>query len=160
MSDHYEEIFQGEAILRRAPSARHESICARLHSFVASSLLDNTTTRLLVPRSPLQLGAGTLLRPDLALVTVATGKPWLLAEIVESGDHHTDTVTKKTIYEDLRIPRLWMIDPRYDNVEIYEATEYGLVLRGILAHREFVEERSLPLLHISIAALFGLEPRH
>jgi Uma2 family endonuclease len=160
MSELYEEIFQGEAIMRRAPGARHEAICARLHSSVASSLLDHAATQLLAPRSPVQLTPGTLVCPDLALVTVATNKPWLLAEIVDAGDHRMDTVTKKAIYEDLRIPRLWMIDPRYDNVEIYHATEYGLALRGILAHREFVEEAALPLLHINIASLFGLEIRH
>jgi len=142
--------------LRRAPGVRHEAICARLHSLVASSVPANAATRLLEPRSPVQLMAGTLLRPDLALITVASGKPWLLAEIVDPADHRVDTVTKKAIYEDIRIPRLWMIDPRYDNVEIYHATEYGLALRGILAQREFVEETLLPVLRMSIAALFGL----
>src|SRR4029453_19296304 len=110
MSELYEEIFQGEAIMRRAPGARHEAICTRLHSFVASSLLDHPT-QLLAPRSPVQLTPGTLVRPDLALVTVATNKPWLLAEIVDAGDHRMDTVTKKAIYEDLRIPPLWMMHP-------------------------------------------------
>ena len=27
---------------------------------------------------------------------------------------------KKQIYEDLNLPRLWMIDPRYNNVEVYQ----------------------------------------
>ena len=156
MSEHYEEIFQGEAIMRRAPGARHEAICERLHSFVGASLVANAATRLLAPRTAVQLTPGTLVRPDLTLITVATGKPWLLAEIVDSSDHRTDTVTKKALYEDLRITRLWMIDPRYDNVEIYHATEYGLALRGILAHREFVEETLLPGLRVGIGALFGL----
>src|SRR5436190_14324373 len=156
MSELYEEIVQGETLLRRAPGVRHEAICARLHSLVASSVPANAATRLLAPRSPVQLTAGTLLRPDLALITVASGKPWLLAEIVDPADHRVDTVTKKAIYEDIRIPRLWMIDPRYDNVEIYHATEYGLALRGILAQREFVEDTLLPGLRMSIATLFGV----
>ena len=30
-----------------------------------------------------------------------------------------------------RIPRLWMVDPRYDNVEVYHSTEFGFaVLKG------------------------------
>jgi Uma2 family endonuclease len=102
------------------------------------------------------MGSGTLVRPDLALVTAATGKPWLLAEIMDSEDHHMDTVVKKAFYEETKLPRLWMIDPRYDNVEIYHGTEYGLALKKILAQREVLSEALLPGLQISIAELFGL----
>ena len=68
-------------------------------------------------------------------MTVATGKLWLAAEIVNSEDHRADTFIKKQIYEEIRLPRLWMIDPRYDNVEVYHSGEYGLVLKSILAGR-------------------------
>jgi len=95
-----------------------------------------------------------MLRPDLALVTAATGKIWLAAEIVSSDDHRIDTVTKKAIYEDLNLPRLWMIDPRYDNVEIYHGSQYGLSLKGILASREVLTESLLPGFAIVIKDLF------
>ena len=155
MSATYEEILYGESIVRRAPGTRHEAICQRLHGCVQASLAKTFTTQLLLPRSIVQLNPGTLVRPDLTLVTAATGKPWLLAEIMDSDDHHADTVIKKAIYEETKLPRLWMIDPRYDNVEIYHGTEYGLALKGILAHREFLSEALLPDLQISIARLFG-----
>jgi len=77
-------------------------------------------------------------------VTVATNKLWLAAEIVSSDDHAPDTVLKKQLYEELRLPRLWMIDPRYDNVEIYHASTYGMVLKSILAGGELLEEKLLP----------------
>ena len=96
----------------------------------------------------------TILRPDLALMTIRASKLWLAAEIVSSEDHAADTVVKKQIYEDLRIPRLWMIDPRYDNVEVYHATQYGLVLKGILAGSEVLTEKLLPEFQITIAELF------
>jgi Uma2 family endonuclease len=156
MSQCYEEIFHGESVIRHAPGTRHEEICARLHEFVAASLVKLSTARLLAPRSVVQMGSGTLVRPDLALVTAATGKPWLLGEIMDSEDHHTDTVVKKAFYEEMKLPRLWMIDPRYDNVEIYHGTEYGLALKNILAQREVLSESLLPGLQISIAELFGL----
>jgi len=156
MSQCYEEIFHGESVIRHAPGTRHEEICARLHEFVAASLVKLSTARLLAPRSVVQMGSGTLVRPDLALVTAATGKPWLLAEIMDSEDHHTDTVVKKAFYEETKLPRLWMIDPRYDNVEIYHGTEYGLALKNILAQRQILSEALLPGLQISIAELFGV----
>ena len=64
-------------------------------------------------------------------------------------------MVKKQIYEDLRIPRLWMIDPRYDNVEVYHASPYGLSLKGILAGNDLLTERLLPEFQVSMRDLFA-----
>jgi hypothetical protein len=153
MSLSYEEIFQGETVLRRPPDARHEIICDRLHAEIARAI--SSTTRLLAARSIVQLNTGTLFRPDLALVTAATGKLWLAAEIISAQDHRIDTVVKKSIYEETNLPRLWMIDARYDNVEVYHGGEYGLALRRILAVQESLTEKLLPNLDLKVSHLFG-----
>jgi len=95
-----------------------------------------------------------MLRPDLALVTAATGKLWLAVEIVNAHDHRLDTVLKKTIYDDCKITRLWMVDPRYDNVEFYHGTPYGLALKAILAGRESLTEALLPNFVLTVSELF------
>ena len=87
-------------------------------------------------------------------MTIPASKLWLAAEIVNSEDHAPDTVVKKQIYEDAKVPRLWMIDPRYDNVEIYHATQYGLVLQGILAGSELLTEKLLPDFQLTMIELF------
>ena len=156
MSQAYEEIFEGETLLRSAPGLRHEKICARLHDRIAERLASNAVSRLLSPRSIVQLSPGTLVRPDLAMVTVATGKLWLAVEIIDSEDHHPDTVLKKSVYEDCNVPRLWMVDPRYDNVETYHGTSYGLALREILAGRERLKESLLPQFDLTVAELFAV----
>ncbi|MCI0537828.1 MAG: Uma2 family endonuclease [Verrucomicrobiales bacterium] len=156
MSEAYEEIVEGETCLRHPPDSRHEAICARLHEHVTLSVATLTSTRLLPPRSVVQLSAGTLLRPDLALVASATGKVWLAAEIVNSHDHRPDTVRKKTLYDEIKLPRLWMIDPRYDTMEVYHGGPYGLTLHQILAQHETLTEALLPGLSLTMAELFGL----
>src|SRR6266851_1896618 len=133
MSLAYQEIIEGASLVRCAPGARHEQICARLHQHVRAGVADFAGARLLAPRSRVQLSRETAVCPDLALVVAATGKLWLAAEIVSADDHRPDTVVKKQIYEDLKLPRLWMIDPRYDNVEVYHGSQYGLQLKSILA---------------------------
>ena len=158
MNQSYEETLAGTQLVRPNPGARHEMICARLHEFVRASVVNLSSTRLLAPRSKVKLSADTIVCPDLALLTVATGKLWLAAEIVSSEDHAPDTVVKKQIYEELKLPRLWMLDPRYDNVEIYHASEYGMVLKAILAGSEIFEERLLPESQITIAELFRQTP--
>src|SRR4051812_28875515 len=154
MSETYEEILEGQTCLRPPPSPRHEEICRRLHKRVTASMNGITVARLLQPRSLVQISSENHVCPDLALVTTATNKLWLAAEIVSSGDHHPDTVIKKAIYEEMNLPRLWMIDPRYDNVEVYHGGQYGLALKNILAIREVLNEPLLPQFQYIIAELF------
>lgn len=159
MSETYAEILNGAPLARRAPGARHEVICARLHQWVRASVADFAATRLLAPRAEVQLSPKHTVRPDLALVTAATGKLWLAAEIVSSDDHQPDTVIKKQIYEEMKLPRLWMIDPRYDNVEVYHSSQYGLVLKNMLAGHELLTEKLLPEFQLIIAELFAAQPQ-
>lgn len=155
MSAIYEEIVHGETLVRSAPGYRHEKICAFLHDRIGSGLVDSSPARLLAPRSVVQLSAGVMLRPDIAIVTTATNKIWLAVEIVDSHDHRPDTVLKKGLYEDFNLPRLWMVDPRYNNVETYHGTPHGLALKGILAGTELLQEPLLPLFKLTINELFA-----
>lgn len=154
MSDAYEEILEGDLCLRLPPCERHEAICGRLHTRVSASLSALTSAKLLPARSTVQLAFNTKIRPDLALVTAASNKLWLAAEIVNSGDHNPDTVLKKTIYEQARLPRLWMVDPRYNNVEIYHGGPQGMVLKQILALKDVLKEPLLPSFEYGIEELF------
>jgi Uma2 family endonuclease len=154
MSEPYKEILEGMPLMRCAPGPRHELICARLHESIQASIANFTSTLLLTPRSEVSLSFQNTVCPDLALVTAATAKIWLAAEIINSDDHRTDTVVKKEIYEQLKLPRLWIIDPRYDNVEVYHSTQYGLSLKSILAGRETLTESLLPEFQLTIEELF------
>jgi hypothetical protein len=158
MSVTYAEILNGAPLARRAPGARHELICDRLHKWVKASVANFAGTRLLAPRAEVRLSLRHTVCPDLALVATATGRLWLAAEIVSSDDHHPDTVIKKQIYEEMKVPRLWMIDPRYDNVEVYHTNEYGLVLKGILAGHELLTEKLLPEFQLTVTKLFAMQP--
>ena len=158
MSEPYEETLQGEVTPRLPPGPRHELICSRLHDLVRASVADFPGTKLLAMRSEVRLDSHTKVRPDLALVAAATGKLWLAAEVVNSEDHRADTVYKKELYENSKLPRLWMVDPRYDNVEVYHGTGYGLSLKEILAGREILKEKLLPEFLVTVADLFRAGP--
>jgi Uma2 family endonuclease len=155
MSLPYDETLNGLPRARVGPGARHEMICDRLHRLLQPTIAKLTSTRLLVPRAKVLLSNQNIVCPDLSLVTAATGKLWLAAEIVNSEDHASDTVVKKQIYEDHKLPRLWMVDPRYDNVEVYHATPYGMTLKGILAGRELLTEQLLPEFQLRVSDLFA-----
>ena len=155
----YEETLGGKFLSRSAPGERHEMICERLRTALMASVSNLSSTQLLAPRTKIHVSHSITICPDLALVTVSTGKLWLAVEIISRDDHHADTVVKKQVYEDIRVPRLWMIDPRYDNVEIYHSTEWGLALKGILAGSEMLTEALIPEFQIVVAELFASQPQ-
>jgi len=155
MSRPYEEILDGATLPRTAPSDRHEQICRRLHNEMAMGINGLATAQLLAPRTRVQVSRTTTLCPDLALLTAASGKLFLAVEIINRDDHRSDTVTKKDIYEQIRVPRLWMVDPRYDNVEIYHSFEFGLKLQGILAGSEVLSDKLIPQFKVVISELFA-----
>jgi len=156
MSQTYEEILAGERVIRSAPGVRHEAICERLHQRVNASLGSAAVRKLLPCRSIVPLSSGSWIRPDLTLVESATGNIWLVAEVISAGDHAPDTVAKKMVYEEVNVPCLWIIDPRYNNVEIYAGSPYGLALRTILYEKEILRDDRWPEFELSVAELFGL----
>ena len=159
MSRPYEEILERRTLPRSAPGARHEVICDRLHTAMTASVANLPATQLLAPRTQVQVSRSTTICPDLALVTVATGKLWLAVEIISRDDHHADTVVKKELYEDIRVPRLWMVDPRYDNVEIYHEHGMGAGAEGHSGGSEVLAEGLIPEFQIVIAELFAAQPK-
>lgn len=160
MNEAYEELLQGETIHRRSPSSEHELLVTRLHALVARSLPLNSALRLLPPRSELLLGGHSVLRPDLAVIRAdpgdtGTAQLYLVAEVLLPGDHHVDTVVKKQLWADAKLPRLWMVDPRYLNVEVYGIGEYGFTLTDILAHHHSLTDPHLPGLGCTMDDLFA-----
>lgn len=159
MSETYEELIDGETLLRRAPTSEHELLVGRLHDLVAAALPLNSSLRLLPARSRLQLDENCVLCPDLAIIRTDRdgGIPqlYLVAETILPGDHHADTVLKKQIWSDARLPRLWMVDPRYLNVEIYGCGEFGFTLLNILANQAKLTDPFLPGFNPSMDELFA-----
>ena len=155
MSRPYEEILNGQKVLRGAPGARHELICDRLHQLLRASVTDVAGIHLPAPRTSMRLSPHVHICPDVVLINKATGGIFLVVEVVSRDDHRPDTVTKKDIYDSFKVPRLWMVDPRYDNVEVYHQSEFGLRLHAILAGREVLAEKLLPEFAVAITELFA-----
>jgi Uma2 family endonuclease len=161
MSEPYEETINGDTLFRSPPTMSHELLVTRLHGLVASSLSPNSSLKLLAPRTEVDLGEAGRLQPDLCILR-ARGGPggpgaqlYLVAEVLLPGDHHVDTVVKKQLWADIKLPRLWMVDPRYLNVEIYASTEFGFTLLDILANRHTLSDPRLPGLGCSMKELFA-----
>jgi len=148
-------MLHGRKLLRAAPGVRHELICDRLHQLMVASVADLPGVRLPERRASIPLSQGTHICPDLALINSATGEIVLAVEVISRDDHRPDTVIKKEIYDEFHVPHLWMVDPRYDNVEVYALSDYGMRLQSILAGREMLSEKKVPEFAVVIAELFA-----
>ena len=157
----YAEKLAGETYFRVGPGVPHEALCDRLAAALELALPLNSTWKILPRRSALRLSSRDDLRPDVTLVrtnpadATAAPQPTLCVEVLLPGDHHPDTVIKKSIYQDARLPTLWLVDPRYLNVEVYRTGELGFRLEAILANHEALTNPHLPGLALSMHDLFG-----
>lgn len=157
MKEPYEELIEGELYFRYGPSETHEMVCARLYEQINLAIKAESAVRLLPIRSEVKYDSKTILRPDITLVTKAGSKIWLIAEIIDADDHHTDTVVKKSLYEEKKLPRLWMVDIRYQNVEIYHQTAYGFALQRMYINKEVLTDVALPGFELPVYKLFEKE---
>lgn len=155
MSDPYQELIDGETFLRGPLNGPHELLCDRLHTWVASHLPANSALKLLPRRTTLTLRAGTDICPDLALVRRDNSELYLAAEVLQPGDHHPDTVLKKQLYSDCRVPRLWVVDSRYQNVEVYSTGGVGFRLDTILAVNDSLTDAAVGGAAYPIDAIFS-----
>lgn len=154
MSEFYRETIAGKPLLRPPPRQRHEEVCSRLHEQILPLLANLPWLRILAPREAVEVSPGNVFRPDLTLLRAETSRPWLIAEVVDAADHLPDTVVKKEVFADVRLPRLWVVDPRFANVEVYRASAFGIVLDRILSAHEILEDVELVTLHLPVRMLF------
>ena len=155
MSTHYEEILEGESVIRQPPGPRHEKVLHKLRELLTGVLNEIANVELLESRSVMQISPGSMFRPDMCLVASANNKLLLAIEVIDSVDHRIDTVEKKDLYDSHQIPRLWIVDPRYDNIEVYHGSRHGLRLKQILAGRELLSEPLLPGFQLIVKDLFS-----
>jgi len=74
--------------------------------------------------------------------------------VLVPGDHNADTVIKKCLCQQHLLPRLWIIDPRYLNAEVYATGPDGFRLEMILANQDCLTDALLPGFRCSMQALF------
>ena len=143
MADPYEEVLDGRPLIRGPINGPHELLCDRLHLWVAQNLPHNSALQLLRRRTLVKLRPDTEIRPDLALMWRNAPRLYLAVEVLQNSDRHPDTVTKKTILAACLVPRLWIVDGRYQNIEIYITTGGHFRLETILTGNDLLSDSAL-----------------
>ena len=155
MTDPYDEVIDGREYIRGPINGPHELLCDRLHTWVKQYLPVNSALHLLRRRSLVKLRADTDIRPDLALMRRNAPRLYLAVEVLQTGDRHADTVLKKQILAACQVPRLWIVDPRYQTIELYVTTGGQFRLETMLGLEDSLTDVALSGASYRLSELFA-----
>jgi Uma2 family endonuclease len=106
-------------------------------------------------RALVKLRPDTEIRPDLTLIRRNDPRLYLAVEVLQHSDRHPDTVIKKNILAACLVPRLWIVDGRYQNIEIYVTNGGRFRLESILTGNDLLSDAALCGSRYSLSELFA-----
>ena len=125
----YYELINGYIMKKSAPRPEHQRISMKLSRAIANYLFDNRIGEIFAAPIDVFLDKINAVQPDLIFIASANqekittdgiiGIPDLVIEIISPTSVIRDRVDKKNLYERLNIQEYWIIDPQYQDVEIY-----------------------------------------
>lgn len=115
------EIIDGSVFKNPAPSPNHQTVSSRIHFQLYSQIELTGKGRVFYAPVDVELGKHDIAQPDLVvligdkvkLVTRSRiqGVPDLVVEVLSPSRPEYDLVTKKAMYERVRVPEYWIVDP-------------------------------------------------
>ncbi|MBF0336656.1 MAG: Uma2 family endonuclease [Nitrospirae bacterium] len=82
------------------------------------------------------------------------GVPDMVCEIVSKGSHGKDTVTKKKIYEDFRVPEYWIVIPELETIEVFTIEGDAYELFSLAEGEGVVRSRVIEGLEFDVKDVF------
>lgn len=122
------ETVHGELLVSPSPRRLHQRIVTRLSVALAEYLRREPVGEVLSSPADIEWGPDVLVQPDL-LVTDGTKDDrdaWptldallLAIEVLSPSSVRADRVTKRTLYQEARVPTCWIVDADARTVEIW-----------------------------------------
>jgi Uma2 family endonuclease len=125
----YYELINGLIMKKSAPAPQHQNISMSLSMKLGSFIKSKKLGKLFAAPIDLFLDDRNAVQPDLVFVAndnlhIVThdgivGIPDLIVEIISPSSVMRDRIDKKNLYERLNVKEYWIIDPAYQDIEIY-----------------------------------------
>lgn len=113
------EIIGGSLIVSAAPFGRHQRVATRLIATLVA--VETPDTMVLCAPCDWRLPTGDSVQPDLLVIhrrdfqpdgpVPASAIPLLVVEVLSPSNADHDRLMKRALYETLRVPAYWMVDP-------------------------------------------------
>ena len=127
--DAYYELINGYLMKKSAPRPQHQRISMKLSRAIANYLFENKKGEIFASPIDVFLDDLNAVQPDLVFIPTENkamitdggiiGIPDLMIEIISPSSVIRDRVDKKNLYEKLNVKEYWIIDPQYQDIEIY-----------------------------------------
>jgi Uma2 family endonuclease len=127
--DAYYELINGYLMKKSAPKPQHQNISMYLSIEIGTFIKTKGLGKLLAAPVDVFLDNLNAVQPDLVFIPTENqaiitddgimGIPDLVIEIISPSSMLKDRVDKKNLYERLNIKEYWIIDPQYQDIEIY-----------------------------------------
>ena len=127
--NYYYEIIDGEMIRKSAPTPMHQRICRKIIVILDRYINERKSGEIF--QSPVDVFLDEYNKPQPDLVYVSTEKkaiitndgimgiPDLIIEIISPTSVIRDRIEKKNLYERMSVQEFWLVDPQYEEIEIY-----------------------------------------
>jgi Uma2 family endonuclease len=127
--DAYYELINGYIMKKSAPRPQHQRISMRLSIQLGTFIRENRLGELFASPIDVFLDNLNAVQPDLVFIPTENqamitddgiiGIPDLMIEIISPSSVLRDRVDKKNLYERLNVKEYWIIDPQYQDIEVY-----------------------------------------
>lgn len=131
---HLHELINGELVrYKSAPSPWHQRVLARLNDVFRSYVESRQLGEVFFAPMAVFLDEENAPQPDLLFIPTADrhlvtdegieGVPTLVVEVISPTSIVRDRVTKKELYERVGVAEYWIVDPQYQEIEVYALTD-------------------------------------
>lgn len=122
------ETVHGELLVTPAPRAWHQEVVRRLSHQLSEYLTRHKVGHLFLSPADISWSDDTLVQPDLFVVDIdqARTMDWremtsllLVIEVLSPTTARHDRFTKRRLYQEVKIPDYWIVDPDRCVVEVW-----------------------------------------
>lgn len=122
------EVVWGELLVTPAPCPWHQIVLGRLQFALQKHLEHHRSAHLLASPADISWGPDILVQPDLFVVPLEEARTleWdriksllLTIEVLSPSTARYDRFTKRRLYQQVGIPRYWIVDPEERAVEVW-----------------------------------------
>jgi Uma2 family endonuclease len=162
------ELIDGEHFVTPSPSWKHQVVAANLHRLVAPYIYEHRCGIALFAPFDVVFTKYDVVEPDLLyfsnarraqVVTEknAQGGPDLAVEVLSPGTRRRDETLKRRLYERMKVPEYWIVDPDRQVVKILRLEGRKHRLEELtLAKQDVLMTPLLPGLSLPLAAIFEI----
>ncbi len=163
---HRYELVDGVLYMAPAPNIRHQNAVLEVASHFRTHVKLTGLGQVLTAPTDVQLAVDTVVQPDVIVIlkehldrmkeTRIVGAPDLVVEVASPGTITYDRREKYDTYALHGVSEYWLVDPKYQTVEVLTLENGRYVLFGLFKQQEYLRSKVVPSMsEVRVEQLFA-----